>query len=98
MGVGDDYAFPIDGTEFWMVRASPYVRGAQAEGFLVPTWFVAHVRNLDDHLHMLGHAPDPRVPYPPAEYEKAARSWIEENADHLRPPPPKLPPDPPSPA
>jgi hypothetical protein len=108
MAIGDDHAFPISGTEFWIVQGRPYVRESQAEGFLVPSWFIAHQSDLDNHLHMLGHAIDPRDPYPPAEYEKAAQVWVEENAEYLRarfqtteylrPPPPKLPPDPPSPA
>lgn len=67
----DDYGFPIDGSPYRMVRA-------RDEGFPVPRWYVAHVRDLDDRLYLLGEATDPRSPYPPEPYVETARIWVAE--------------------
>lgn len=80
----DDYGFPIDGTAYRMVRA-----WSGAGEAAVPHWYIAHARDLDDHLHLLGQATDPRSPYPPEQYVEMARIWIAEN---LGPPPPDPPP------
>lgn len=77
----DDYGFPIDGTAYRMVRAR-----SDADGTSVPRWCVAHVRDLDDHLHVLGEATDPHSPYPPEQYVETARIWVAET-ESLRPPP-----------
>ncbi len=70
----DDYGFPIDGTAYRMVRA-----WSSADGSAVPHWYIAHARDLDDHIHLLGQATDPRSPYPPEQYVETARIWIAEN-------------------
>jgi hypothetical protein len=72
----DDYGFPIDGTAYRMVRAR-----SGADGFAVPQWYIAHVKNLDEHLHRLGEATDPRSPYPPEQYVETARIWVAETED-----------------
>lgn len=76
----DDYGYPIDGTAYRLVRAR-----SGADRSAAPQWHVAHVRDLDEHLHLLGPATDPGSPYPPEQYVETARIWIAEN---LGPPPP----------
>jgi hypothetical protein len=71
MDQADDYGFPIGQTAYRMVRAP-------GSGAGVPHWYIAHVRNLDDHLHVLGEATDPRSPYPPEQYVETARIWVAE--------------------
>jgi hypothetical protein len=79
----DDYGFPIDGTAYRMVRA-------RSGGSAVPHWYIAHVRDLDEHLHVLGEATDPRSPYPPEPYLETARIWVAET-ESIRPPPDRPP-------
>lgn len=82
----DDYGHPIGGTAYRMVRAR-----SGADGAAVPRWYIAHVRDLDDPLHVLGEATDPDSPYPPEPYVETARIWVAET-ENLRPPAPDQPP------
>jgi hypothetical protein len=79
----DDYGFPIGGTAYRMVRARSGV-----DGSAVPHWYVAHVRDLDEPLHLLGEATDPGSPYPPEPYVETARIWVAET-ESLPPSPPE---------